>query len=78
MTKARLVCPHCKKEEHVEMPKTYCQIYYKCSFCSRLIETQDGYCCVFCSYADVQCPYSQRQEEQIKTFRADIINITKN
>ncbi|EKD62362.1 MAG: hypothetical protein ACD_52C00209G0020 [uncultured bacterium] len=77
MTKAKLTCPHCGGTEEVEMPKTYCQIFYKCTTCSKLIETIDGFCCVFCSYADVRCLYSARHEEQIKTLRMDIVNLTK-
>ncbi|OGM22275.1 hypothetical protein A2691_00020 [Candidatus Woesebacteria bacterium RIFCSPHIGHO2_01_FULL_39_23] len=77
MTKAKLTCPKCGKDEYVEMPTTYCQIFYKCGFCSKMIETEDGFCCVFCSYSDVRCPYSQKHDEQIRTFRMDIINVGK-
>lgn len=55
-TTAVLLCPKCGRQQEVEMPTNACQYFYKCVNCHEIIKPKEGDCCVFCSYADIQCP----------------------
>ena len=41
------------------MPTDACQHFYRCESCGELLRPTPGDCCVFCSYADSQCPPRQ-------------------
>ncbi len=64
-TKAILTCPFCNTKQAVKMPVNACQHFYKCNSCGKLLKPKEGHCCVFCSYADIQCP--SKQEEKLAT-----------
>ncbi|MEK7185893.1 MAG: GDCCVxC domain-containing (seleno)protein [Patescibacteria group bacterium] len=59
--KATLTCPHCNKNQIVEMPTDVCKYFYICSHCGERIKAKSGDCCVFCSYADTKCPSKQQE-----------------
>lgn len=54
--KAILTCPKCGHTQEGIIPTTACVPFYKCQGCQKIIESQGGDCCVFCSYADTKCP----------------------
>jgi hypothetical protein len=58
---ATLTCPNptCQHQQRVMMPTTFCQLSYICEACSMTHAHKRGDCCVFCSYADKQCPSMQ-------------------
>lgn len=58
-TTARITCPECGHIEEVEMPLEYCQIRWECPNCLATVKPREGFCCVFCSYADTLCPAKQ-------------------
>ena len=60
-TTAELPCPVCGLAQDAEMPTDSCQFFYDCVGCGSVIRPQAGDCCVFCSYADKQCPSKQRE-----------------
>jgi hypothetical protein len=41
------------------MPTDACQFFYVCHGCGERLRPKPGDCCVFCSYADSQCPPMQ-------------------
>ena len=59
ITTGTLTCPECGFSEALEMPTDACQIFHECSGCKATLSPKTGDCCVFCSYADVQCPPKQ-------------------
>ncbi len=61
-TKANFTCPKCNHTEEVEMPTNACQHFYKCTKCGETVTPKEGYCCVFCSYADTKCPVMQPKQ----------------
>ncbi len=61
-TAATLTCPKCHTPQLVQMPTNACQYFYKCTHCGEMLKPQEVDCCVFCSYANSQCP-----PKQIKT-----------
>jgi len=58
-TTANLTCPKCGFKKEEQMPTNACQHFYKCSNCGEVIKPKKGDCCVFCSYADSNCPPKQ-------------------
>ena len=64
VTRAKLTCPQCGAVNDVEMPVNACQIFFECFSCKSFLQPMGGDCCVFCSYADVQCPPKQMEEAQ--------------
>lgn len=64
-TKSIVTCPICGAKQEAMMPTNACQHFYKCISCGRLLKPKEGYCCVFCSYADSKCP-SKQEEAQAK------------
>lgn len=64
-TKATLTCPKCSTEQKVDMPENARQHFYKCTHCGETLKPKDGDCCVFCSYADKQCPPKQIEANQV-------------
>ena len=61
-TQATLTCPQCGAKQGVEMPLNACQYFYKCTSCGAMLKPKEGECCVFCSYADTQCPPKQLEK----------------
>ena len=55
-TKAVLRCPHCGRDQDVDMPTNYRVYFYNCRHCGELLGPKKGDDCVFCSYADKDCP----------------------
>jgi len=53
---ATITCPHCGHQKPETMPEDACQYFYECENCRQVLKAQEGDCCVFCSYADVDCP----------------------
>jgi hypothetical protein len=45
------------------MPTDSCLIVYNCTNCGVLLRPKQGHCCVFCSYADDQCPPMQAEND---------------
>ena len=52
-------CPECGFEKEETMSTDSCQFFYKCTKCGAKLKPKDGDCCVFCSYADKNCPPRQ-------------------
>ena len=57
--RATITCPHCGHVETELMPTDACQYFYDCKGCGVVLKPKAGDCCVFCSYADIQCPPMQ-------------------
>ena len=62
ITTTTLTCPKCGAAQHAEMPTDACQFFYECVHCHFVLAPQTGDCCVFCSYAEVQCQSKQAHE----------------
>ncbi len=58
-----ITCPECQHQEDETMPTAACQYFYECKNCKTLLKPKTGDCCVFCSYATVQCPPMQSGEK---------------
>jgi hypothetical protein len=56
---ATIICPHCGFSKKETMPTDACQFFYVCEGCGVTLRPKPGDCCVFCSYADSQCPPKQ-------------------
>ena len=56
---ANLTCPQCAFTQPSEMATDACQFFRECIGCQAVLRPNPGDCCVFCSYADVQCPSKQ-------------------
>lgn len=54
-----LTCPECGFSEELEMPTDAGLFFHSCSNCQVTLWPQEGDCCVFCSYGDVNCPPMQ-------------------
>ena len=57
---ATLTCPQCGHKQQEEIPTTSCVPFYVCEGCGETIKAQGENCCVFCSYADKQCPLKKK------------------
>jgi hypothetical protein len=53
---ATLTCPNCGVKTTEIMPTDACQYFYECPQCKQILKPKQGDCCVYCSYANVQCP----------------------
>ena len=53
---ATLTCPACSAQTEAVMPTDACQFFWECPACHTVIRPLPGDCCVFCSYADRDCP----------------------
>jgi hypothetical protein len=51
-----ITCPLCGTEKIETMPTDFCQYFYECTGCGRLLKRKPGSCCVFCSFGSVPCP----------------------
>lgn len=56
MASATITCPVCGTARVEEMPENACQYFYRCAACGEMLRPRPGDCCVFCSYADKNCP----------------------
>ena len=56
---ANITCPNCGFTRAEEMPEDSCQYFYECTQCRTILRPKADDCCVFCSYADRQCPSKQ-------------------
>ncbi len=61
VTSTILTCPVCKKAQDAEMPENACQHFYECTHCHTILKPKQGDCCVFCSYAEHNCPVRQKE-----------------
>lgn len=59
---ATLTCPKCGHKEQGETPTTSCVPFYVCEGCKQTIKAHGDECCVFCSYADKQCPLKKKDD----------------
>lgn len=59
---SELTCPECGHQEICVMPTDYCQFFYECKGCGKLLKPKTGDCCVFCSYGSVPCPPVQQEK----------------
>jgi len=55
MTEANITCPDCGHTEKETIPEGKCLHSYECKKCHKTMQSKDGDCCVFCSYADKKC-----------------------
>lgn len=55
-------CPFCEFQQKEFMPEDILQYFYRCSNCNSLLKTQQGDCCVFCSYGSIKCTFVQKQQ----------------
>ena len=53
------VNPRSVRRSTETMPTNACQHFYVCASCQALLRPRHGDCCVFCSYADHDCPPKQ-------------------
>ena len=60
---ATITCPLCGTSRRETMPENACRHFYRCTGCGETLKPKDGDCCVFCSYADTQCPPRQAQHD---------------
>jgi hypothetical protein len=58
-----LTCPSCGERSTETMPENACVQIYDCQVCGHRMtpKTQQGDCCVFCSYGDIPCPPRQNE-----------------
>ena len=61
---ATITCPSCGAASREEMPDDACMFFFVCPHCKVRLTPRSGDCCVFCSYADQQCPPMQREGER--------------
>ncbi|HEV8284528.1 MAG TPA: GDCCVxC domain-containing (seleno)protein [Chitinophagaceae bacterium] len=54
-----ITCLNCGFQKEEEMPVDACQFFYQCTNCGTILKPKPGDCCVFCSYANVECPSRQ-------------------
>ncbi|WP_370652568.1 GDCCVxC domain-containing (seleno)protein [Polynucleobacter sp.] len=53
-----ITCPNCQGHEILEIPQGYPQHLYRCPSCSIILKPKSGDCCIFCSFANVDCSSS--------------------
>ena len=58
--KTIITCPYCSHKKTEVMPINFCQFFYNCVACKKLIKPIKGDCCVFCSYGSIPCPPVQQ------------------
>jgi hypothetical protein len=51
-----ITCPQCGYSKDETMPTSACMRFYLRQRCGTRLQPKHGDCCVFCSYATVQCP----------------------
>lgn len=59
---AMLTCPNCGHKQQGEIPTDSCVPFYVCEGCQQTIKAAGDECCVFCSYADKQCPLKKKDD----------------
>lgn len=58
-----ITCPNCDYQCLEIMPYESCQYFYECKSCGKLLKPLPGDCCVFCSYASMNCPQIQLKSD---------------
>ncbi|MGQ9620278.1 MAG: GDCCVxC domain-containing (seleno)protein [Bacteroidales bacterium] len=53
--KSTITCPECGFSREEIMPADSCQFFYKCTNCGKILKSEKGDCCVFCSFGTVKC-----------------------
>lgn len=64
---ATITCPACGHESPEEIPADSCLFFYECGGCGCVLRPEGGDCCVFCSYADRDCPSAGGSEPEEAT-----------
>jgi len=59
LVNATITCPNCEHQSLELIPQDACLFFYECPNCKTLLKPLAGDCCVFCSYADHDCPSSK-------------------
>ncbi|MEQ1681554.1 MAG: GDCCVxC domain-containing (seleno)protein [Nitrospira sp.] len=57
-----VTCPRCGANAQREMPTDACIVIFECDSCRVVLRPKSGDCCIFCSFANVQCPPVQLQQ----------------
>ena len=60
---ANITCPKCNHTQSENMPTNSCVFFYQCTSCDAVLRPLEGDCCVYCSYADVDCPPKANGED---------------
>ena len=65
MKKALLSCPHCSKNQEIEIPTEKCIMAYTCEHCSTdvTIPIESKNCCVICEYSNDFCPVAHLKKQ---------------
>ena len=61
-TMANLTCPECGHVQEMTMPTDSCLFFHECANCKTVLRPRKGDDCVFCSFADEDCPPKQAEE----------------
>jgi len=61
--KSTITCPNCGHQKEEEMPTTACQFFYECENCKTVLKSNEGDCCVYCSFGSVACPSIQDKND---------------
>lgn len=56
--RAVITCPACGTATEETIPGDACLFFWACPSCTALVRSQEGDCCVFCSYGTRRCPTS--------------------
>lgn len=59
VAESTLTCPLCGAQKTNVMPVDFCQFFFECSGCGKVLRPKPGDCCVYCSYGSVACPSVQ-------------------
>jgi len=51
-----ITCPECGHKKEETMPTNFCQYFYECENCKKVLKPIGNDCCVYCSYGTVPCP----------------------
>jgi hypothetical protein len=57
-----VTCPRCGVRIQREMPTDACIVVFECDSCRVVLRPKSGDCCIFCSFANVQCPPVQPRQ----------------
>lgn len=57
-----VICPQCKHKQSLELPRSSCQVFYKCRGCNQIISARKS-CCIFCDYGDKKCPVAKTHKK---------------
>lgn len=60
--KSEITCPNCGHKKVETMPTESCQFFYECENCKKVLQPNEGHCCVYCSFGSVKCPSIQQKK----------------